>query len=47
MIWDIVEKKDTDEDKEWAHPRKVLKGNFLNYIYYLGHGHFVEDLALS
>lgn len=26
MIWDIVEKKDMDEDKEWAFPRKVLKG---------------------
>ncbi len=26
IIWDIVEKKETDEDKEWGYPRKVLKG---------------------
>jgi len=26
MIWDIVEKKETDEDKEWGVPKKVLKG---------------------
>jgi hypothetical protein len=37
MIWDIVEKKETDEDKEWGVPKKVLKG----------HSHFVEDLQLS
>jgi hypothetical protein len=27
MVWDIVEKKETDEDKEWGYPRRVLKGN--------------------
>lgn len=37
MIWDIVEKKETDEEKEWGHPRKILKG----------HSHFVSDLTLS
>jgi hypothetical protein len=26
MIWDIVEKKDSDDDKEWGYPRRVLKG---------------------
>jgi hypothetical protein len=26
MIWDIEEKAETDEDKEWGKPRKVLKG---------------------
>jgi hypothetical protein len=31
MIWDIVEKKEQDEDKEWGVPKKVLKGSqFLN-----------------
>ena len=28
MIWDIVERNDTDPDKEWGVPKKVLKGNF-------------------
>jgi len=37
MIWDIVEKKEQDEDKEWGHPKKVLKG----------HSHFISDLTLS
>lgn len=26
IIWDIQEKNDTDVDKEWGAPRKVLKG---------------------
>ena len=26
MIWDIVERKETDEEKEWGFPRKILKG---------------------
>ena len=26
MIWDIVERSDTDAEKEWGTPRKVLKG---------------------
>ena len=26
MIWDIQEKSDTDVDKEWGIPKKVLKG---------------------
>jgi hypothetical protein len=29
MIWDIQEKSDTDADKEWGIPRKVLKGMIL------------------
>jgi len=37
MIWDIVERKETDEEKEWGFPRKILKG----------HAHFISDLALS
>jgi len=37
MIWDIIEIKDTDEEKEWGFPRKVLKG----------HSHFISDLQLS
>jgi hypothetical protein len=26
MVWDIQEKNDTDVDKEWGVPKKVLKG---------------------
>jgi hypothetical protein len=26
MIWDIQEKGETDPDKEWGIPKKVLKG---------------------
>lgn len=26
MIWDIQEKADSDLDKEWGIPKKVLKG---------------------
>jgi len=26
MIWDIQEKSETDPDKEWGVPKKVLKG---------------------
>lgn len=26
MIWDIQEKADTDPEKEWGVPKKVLKG---------------------
>lgn len=29
MIWDIQEKSETDVDKEWGVPKKVLKGKFL------------------
>ena len=29
IVWDIVEKKETDEDKEWGYPRRVLKGTLL------------------
>jgi hypothetical protein len=28
MIWDIQEKGDSDPDKEWGVPKKVLKGKF-------------------
>jgi hypothetical protein len=31
MIWNIIERKETDEEKEWGVPRKVLKG----------HSHFI------
>jgi len=34
LIWDIIERKDTDEEKEWGVPRKTLKG----------HSHFISDL---
>jgi guanine nucleotide-binding protein subunit beta-2-like 1 protein len=34
IVWDIVERKETDEDKEWGIPRKMLKG----------HSHFISDL---
>lgn len=37
MIWDIVPRKDEDEEKEWGVPRKILKG----------HSHFISDIALS
>jgi guanine nucleotide-binding protein subunit beta-2-like 1 protein len=37
MIWDIEEKAETDEDKEWGKPRKVLKG----------HSHFIEEICLA
>jgi len=37
MIWDIVERKEADEEKEWGYPRRVLKG----------HSHFISDLTLS
>jgi len=37
MIWDIIERKETDDDKEWGIPRKILKG----------HSHFISDLQLS
>jgi hypothetical protein len=32
IIWDIQEKNDTDPEKEWGAPRKVLRGEiyFLN-----------------
>jgi len=34
LIWDIIERKDTDEEKEGGVPRKTLKG----------HSHFISDL---
>jgi len=37
MIWDIQEKSDTDQDKEWGIPKKILRG----------HSHFIEDITLS
>jgi guanine nucleotide-binding protein subunit beta-2-like 1 protein len=37
ILWDIVDKGDTEVDKEWAVPKKVLKG----------HSHFISDLTLS
>lgn len=32
MVWDIIERKDTDEDKEWGIPRKILKGKFRLFL---------------
>lgn len=26
MVWDIQEKNDTDADKEWGVPKKIMKG---------------------
>ena len=37
MLWDIIEKSDTDLEREWGVPKKILKG----------HSHFIEDLTLS
>jgi hypothetical protein len=37
MIWDIIERSDADQEKEWGVPRKILKG----------HSHFIQDLSLS
>jgi hypothetical protein len=34
MIWDIVERKDTDEEKEWGIPRKVMKGKQIAFFPY-------------
>ena len=31
MIWDIIERSDTEMDKEWGIPRKIMKGKF--YIF--------------
>ncbi len=33
MIWDIIERKDTDEEKEWGSQRRVLKGKFLFLLF--------------
>jgi len=37
IIWDIQAAADTDEEKAWGGPRKVMKG----------HSHFISDLDLS
>jgi guanine nucleotide-binding protein subunit beta-2-like 1 protein len=37
MIWDIIERKETDEEKEWGVPHKILKC----------HSHFISDMQLS
>jgi len=37
ITWELVEKKSTDDDKEWGYVSKTLKG----------HSHFVQDVALS
>jgi len=37
LVWDIIERKDQDEEKEWGVTRRVLKG----------HSHFISDLQLS
>jgi WD40 repeat protein len=30
MVWDIQEKSDTDADKEWGVPKKIMKGKLKN-----------------
>lgn len=53
MIWDIQDKGQSDYDKEFGIPKKVLKGKLLlilsliDLIINIGHGHFVSDLTLS
>jgi guanine nucleotide-binding protein subunit beta-2-like 1 protein len=49
MIWDIQEKGDSDPDKEWGVPKKILKGKPLSVflILIIGHSHFISDLSLS
>ena len=32
MVWDIIERKDTDEEKEWGVPRKILEGKFQLFL---------------
>ena len=38
MIWEIQEKADTDLDKEWGIPRKIMKGKILVF-------HFLRSLS--
>jgi hypothetical protein len=33
MIWDIIERKETEDEKEWGYPRKVLKGTYFNILH--------------
>jgi hypothetical protein len=40
MIWDIIERSDTEIDKEWGIPRKILKGNKSIFVVYLCHRSF-------
>ncbi len=49
MIWDIIERKETDEDETWGVARKVLKGKspLRPADSSAGHSHFVSDLSLS
>merc|ERR1712021_293935 len=37
IIWDLTQAPETDEEKEWPMPRRVLSG----------HSHFISDLDLS
>ena len=32
MIWDIIERGDNDQDKEWGIPRKILRGTDSSYF---------------
>ena len=36
MVWDIQEKGQTDSDKEWGVPKKVLKGKSLLLVANVG-----------
>ena len=35
MIWDIVERSDTDQDKEWGIPKKILRGTLFEFNSFL------------
>jgi guanine nucleotide-binding protein subunit beta-2-like 1 protein len=37
IVWDLVPRKDGDEDQTWGVPKKTMKG----------HSHFISDLCLS
>jgi len=37
MVWDLIERKEHDEEEEWGRPRRILKG----------HSHFISSLSLS
>lgn len=37
IVWDLVPRKDGDEDETWGGPRRTLQG----------HSHFVSDVSLS
>jgi hypothetical protein len=34
IIWDIIERKEAEDEKEWGFPRKVLKGKNLTILHF-------------